>query len=150
MKFKCVKYPAFPKIQHFVGKHQLVPEITVGIFNKSDYKKFMYIRALVDSGASFSIFPAEVGEVLGLDIENEYEVPIQGIQKNIFKSYLHEIVLEVGGWKFETRACFTRADTVFPVLGRDGFFTLFKITFHMTKAELELKPIAKPVKIDSH
>jgi len=150
MKFKFVKFPPILTQPQHKEKGRLAPIIPVGIFNKSDLNKFIYIRALIDSGAGFSIFPAEIGEAIDLEIENELVVPIQGIYKSTFDSYLHEIILEVGGWKFETYACFCRVETAFPVLGQEGFFNLFKVTLNHSKAEIELKNVVTPIKIDSH
>ena len=149
MKFSFIKFPQIPGLEH-IEKKPLVPIILVSIFNRKDLNRFVNLRALIDSGAGFSIFPAELGRVIGLDIESGIKVPRQGIEQSIFDSYLHEIVLEVGGWKFETHACFTLVETAFPVLGRHGFFNLFKVTLNYSKGEIELKNIVKPIKIDSH
>jgi hypothetical protein len=150
MKFKYNKFPSIFTQPQLKKKGRLVPLIPVGVFNKSDFNKFIYIRALIDSGAGFSIFPAAIGEAIGLEIENELVVPIMGINKSTFDSYLHEVVFEVGGWKYETCTCFCHADTMFPVLGQEGFFSLFKVTLNHSKAEIELKNVVTPIKIDSH
>lgn len=55
---------------------------------------------MIDSGADVSIFPKEIGEKIGLTIKNEREQPLRGIGGSIFKTYLHDIIFEIGGWKF--------------------------------------------------
>jgi len=150
MKFKYTRLPAMPSMAFPGRKSVTIPYIDVGIFNASDPKKFVYIKALVDSGAGVSIFPAAIGNHIGIKVKNDKIQPIQGINMGMIEVYRHDIVLEVGGWKFKTLAFFTYADTAMPVLGQIGFFDLFKVTFNYSKEEIELKNIAKSIKIDSH
>lgn len=75
---------------------------------------------------------------------------IQGIERSIFKTYVHKINLGVGGWQFKTIACFAEKEIFMPVLGRDGFFNLFRVTLNYPKLDIELKHLEKPIKINSH
>lgn len=150
MKFPFIKIPSFSTQKQLKDRDRIAPIISVGLFNKSDLDKFVYIKAMIDSGAGFSIFPSEIGKIIGLEIEKGILVPIQGIHKDTCDTYLHDIVLEVGGWKFATHACFSTKELFSPVLGRDGFFSLFKVTMSYSKAQIELKPIAEPLKINFH
>ena len=64
MKFKYLKFPA-PKETDFFGKTILRPIIPIFL---STNKRTVRYQALIDSGADFCIFDAEVGEYIGLDI----------------------------------------------------------------------------------
>ena len=149
MKFRFVKLPAEPTAAFPNRKSILLPLLPVCIYNANNHAKLFHFRPMVDSGAGVNIFPGEVGQTLGLDIKRGGEQEIEAINGEVFKSYRHEIVLEVGGWKFNSFACFAERD-VFPVLGRDGFFDLFSIKFTYPKAEIELKSLVEPLKIYYH
>jgi len=44
--------------------------IPIGLVNKSNIEKYIDIRAMIDSGANASIFPAIFGKKIGLNIKN--------------------------------------------------------------------------------
>lgn len=150
MKFKFIKCPIEPGPVRQGRKHTLLPIISVGVFNKANTARGTYLRAMIDSGAGCSIFPAALGEAIGLTIENGNKIPITGIEQSTFEGYLHEIILEVGGWQFDSIACFCRRDIAFPVLGREGFFSLFAVIIDFCKEEIELKERVKPVRAGYH
>ena len=97
---------------------------------------------LVDSGAEFCYFHGKIGELLGLKIKEGKEIKSKGITGHQFTAYLHKIKLKIGGWSYEIEVAFSYdLGTPFGILGREGFFNLFKICFHHPKKEIELKPI---------
>lgn len=94
--------------------------------------------ALVDSGATVSIFRAEVALSLGLEIEKGTEIYLGGVGGHI-KGYQHEIQIEVAGKKFVCPIVFSQEYLVsFNLLGRQEFFKRFKITFEEKKNLLKL------------
>jgi len=132
--------PAFPK-RHSI----LAPIIPIRIINKSNKEKYIDIKAMIDSGADVSIFPGVIANKIELDIEKKRTQPIGGIWKTRFDTYLHEIIFEVGGWQFESYACFAFDEVALPILGRDGFFDLFEIKIDYSKEYIELKSKIKPI-----
>ena len=63
----------------------------------ADYKgKTAKIFALLDSGASISIFKPEIAESLGLDIEKGKTTYLGGVGGRI-KGYIHELQLDIAG-----------------------------------------------------
>lgn len=99
-------------------------------------------HVLVDSGADRSLLPAELGEVLGLDIASGQVgkfMGVTGVEKDYF---LHEIDISVGGHRFSTEVAFTYAlpSGSIGVVGQYGFFDLFVVKFDLLKEEIELKP----------
>jgi predicted aspartyl protease len=81
----------------------------------------VYVAAKLDTGATNCIFARRHGEQLGLDIESGEEVYV-GTATGRFKTYRHEVTLNVLGYGFDVRVCFAeerhfRRD----VLGRQGF-----------------------------
>lgn len=87
------------------------------------------IRALVDSGASYSVFRAEIANYLDIDIEKGKSIYLEGIGGRIL-GYMHNISIFVGGKLYKCKIIFSRELTVsFNILGRDNFFIPFLITF---------------------
>lgn len=145
MKFSFIRIPTKPT-PAFPNKYSfLAPILPVRIINKSNLEKYIDIKALVDSGAEASIFPAAIAKKLDLKINKERIQPIIGIVGQAFKTYLHDIILEVGGWQFNSYACFSFSNIFYPVLGRDGFFNLFEIKIDYLKEIIELNPKVKPL-----
>ncbi len=93
-------------------------------------KKIEAFKALVDSGASFSIFRAEVADRLGVKIEKGKPIYLTGIAGRIL-GYLHKMPVEVGNKKFSCKVIFSKEYTIsLNLLGRDNFFLPFLITFN--------------------
>lgn len=55
------------------------------------------------------MFEAEIGELLGLEIEKGERQPIAGIVEGAKREYfLHDIEIDIGGWPRNIRAGFMR------------------------------------------
>lgn len=138
MKFKYRKVPAntskaFPQRNFF-----LRPIIPISISFKD---KSIRYEALVDSGADYNIFPAELGRILGIIIEKGDLNPVMGVSGNGIPVYFHKLDIEVGGWRYNVDIGF--ADNINQnqgILGQKGFFDLFKISFEYMKEDLEILP----------
>lgn len=136
MKFPYHKILAPARNGKGAKKAQLTPYIKIGIFNK---EKYTYTLALIDSGAQHCLFPAEIGEVIGLEnIERGHKIDFVGIAQRAISFYLHNIEIEIGGHKFPCEVCFSRDYEGPPLLGQYGFFSLFKVIFNFQKEEIEL------------
>ncbi|MEK9143647.1 MAG: retropepsin-like aspartic protease [Patescibacteria group bacterium] len=113
----------FPVIDFFVSKN----DRTARIF------------ALVDSGATVSIFREDVAEQLGVTIENGKETYLGGVGGRI-KGYIHTLDVEIAGKRFLCPVVFSREYLVsFNLLGREAFFRQFKIVFKEKKNLLALE-----------
>lgn len=93
-------------------------------------KRTLLIVALVDSGAIFSLFKAQIAEILGIALEKGKKLELSGIGGKI-KGYLHLVPVRVNGVKFECKIIFSKemAENI-NLLGRDNFFLPFLITFN--------------------
>lgn len=97
------------------------------------------IYALVDSGATVSIFKEDVAEQLHLTIEQGKEMYLGGVGGRI-KGYLHQLKMEVAGKKFTCPIVFSREYLVsFNLLGREVFFKKFRIIFEEKNNRLRLE-----------
>ena len=100
--------------------------------------------ALVDSGADFCIFDAEIGELLGIDVRSGRKEKFGGIQSvGAGNAYLHSVVLNIGGWLYKTKVSFSydMAPHGHGILGQKGFFDIFKVKFDLSKESIELTEI---------
>ena len=95
--------------------------------------------ALIDSGATVSIFKKEVAEKLRITIEKGKEIYLGGVGGHI-KGYVHKLEVEIAGKKFPCPIVFSREYLVsFNLLGRQEFFNKFKIIFEEKQNRLKLE-----------
>jgi len=119
-------------------------------FNGSDYfpviplvfiigGKRIRSQALVDSGATISIFGEEVAETLGIEIEKGEQTMLGGVGGRIV-GYIHTLPIRVAGKEFLCPIVFSREYLVsFNLLGREEFFKRFSITFEEKKNSVKLE-----------
>ena len=97
------------------------------------------VLALVDSGAADCIFPASLGEVLGIDVSSgrQYEFYSFNLEPTI--GFVHTVNLQVQGFPHwvEIDAIFI-ASEVMPILGQSGFFENYQIVFERFRRQFEV------------
>lgn len=97
--------------------------------------KFLSLKALVDSGASYSVFRPEIARYLGITIEQGKPIYLEGIGGRIL-GYLHTVLIQVAKKKFRCKIIFSNELRVsFNLIGRDDFFGRFLITFNEKRLE---------------
>jgi hypothetical protein len=86
-------------------------------------------------------FRYEIAEYFGIDPETGLQNQIKGIS-GTWTTYVHGgFEIEVGGFIIPMRvAFFKNAPEECGILGREGFFDFFKVTFDEAKRIVELKP----------
>lgn len=123
----------FPYVQKAANFY---PAIDIKLFGR---KESITVKALIDSGASFSVFRPEIAEQIGVNIESGKRLYLEGIGGRIL-GYIHKVPVKVGNKRFNCRIVFSREFTVsFNLLGRDNFFTKFLITFDENNKEVILE-----------
>ena len=112
---------------------QFFPVIEIELINRLQSLK---VRALIDSGASFSVFRPEIAETLGIKIEEGKVIYLSGIGGRIL-GYLHTVKVALGKKVFPCKIVFSLEFTVsFNLLGRNNFFIPFTITFLEKKKKI--------------
>ena len=102
-------------------------------------KKHLNTLALVDSGASISLFKPEIATQLGIRIEKGKEILLEGISGKI-SIYLHQVSFQVGEKRFVATIGFSEEYTAsFNLIGRKDFFTYFLITFDERRQRIKLE-----------
>lgn len=86
-------------------------------------------EALIDSGATRTLLHADIAAHLGLDIKAGQKETTQGIG-GTESVYLHEINLYLPGGPINTKVGFTENLPIAGLLGMNGFFEFFRVTFH--------------------
>ncbi len=130
---KVIRQSVFPYQKNSQG--QFFPIIPVTL---SFQKKKADTSALIDSGATVSIFKDDIAELLEIKIEKGEEIFLGGVGGRI-KGYIHKLKVEIAGRKFSIPIVFSYEYLVsLNLLGRDSFFDKFLITFNEKDKQMQL------------
>lgn len=138
MKFNYFKFPLKSR-SDFFGTSILKPIIPIELSHSNQRLRY---AALIDSGADFCIFDGELAELLGINLYSGKREYFGGIQEaGAGEAYLHEVVLNIGGWKHKIIVGFSNdiAKSGYGILGQKSFFDIFVVKFDLLKEEIELK-----------
>ena len=126
-----VPYKKFPD-PSVSGGVSYYAAIAVGISspgkNSPRSKRF---EAIIDSGASNCIFHSNLGTAIGLDVPKGEPLRTLGVAGPT-SVYLHDIFLYVPDGVLAIRAGFSSELPIAGLLGMNGFFDSFRITFDPT------------------
>ncbi|MBI3103631.1 hypothetical protein HYZ05_01700 [Candidatus Daviesbacteria bacterium] len=111
-----------PKGQKFIQSYLPLIPIKVAKPNGQISPPF---DALLDSGSDRNLFPMSLSKYLGIVFEKMKPGKIYGIGKNPINAYPARITLWLGNKSYETETDFSIQQNI-PILGRQGFFDLFK------------------------
>ena len=104
-------------------------------------KLVLKTEALVDSGANISVFSSDIADYLGLELIKGKQIYLQGIGGRIV-GYIHKVKINVANVSFLCPIVFSaELITSFNILGREGFFKKFIISFDELHHTLSLKLI---------
>ncbi|MBI3321483.1 MAG: hypothetical protein HYZ91_04355 [Candidatus Omnitrophica bacterium] len=93
--------------------------------------RWVYLQAYVDSGASWSVFHADVAQLLGTKLNRAKRRYIALGNGSVLPIYLQHIKVRFAGSEFLVPAGFSDALRMgFNLMGRAGFFTRFAMCFN--------------------
>jgi len=122
---------------YFKKDKQYYPVIDIVL--RGPTNKTIHLKALVDSGASFSVFRPEVAHYLGISLEKGKKIYLTGIGGKIL-GYLHTLSITIGKKTFMCKIVFSLEFNVsLNLLGRDNFFTPFVISFIEKKRKIVIE-----------
>lgn len=108
----------------WLGHSYYTPEVVLSM-KAADGTDFNMVTE-VDSGASISLMPREIADVIGLDWESGEPIGLQGVGGASFIAYVHEVPCTVAGANFTIPIAFPQdigEDYQFPpLLGRLGLY----------------------------
>ena len=92
--------------------------------------RWVVCEAYIDSGATYSIFHADIAEQLGLDYKKGRRILVKVGDGGLIPVYLHKLPVKFANVKFNAPLGFSENLGVgFNLLGRIGFFDRFRICF---------------------
>jgi len=95
-------------------------------------------EAIIDSGATRCMFHSDIGQFLGLNLRSGEKEITQGIG-GLSDTYLHDIVLFIPGGPVTIKAAFKEELPIAALLGMNGFFQHFIITFNQSALVCDLE-----------
>jgi hypothetical protein len=95
-------------------------------------------EAIIDSGASRCVFHGDIGRLIGLDIRSGNREAVQGIG-GLADTFLHDIALHAPGGPILIKAAFQENLSIAGLLGMNGFFEHFRITFDTSALTCEIE-----------
>ncbi len=98
------------------------------------------IECMIDSGASSCLFHADIARFLGLDLKSGVRRMTNGIG-GLEETWVHDILLFLPGGPVKISAGFKENLTVAGLLGMQGFFEHFTITFDPSQKQCILERI---------
>jgi predicted aspartyl protease len=104
------------------------------------------VEAYVDTGATYSVFTAQVADRLGLSYRTGRKVYVQVGDVGFIPVYLHDLEIQIGKHRVVVPLGFSgKLGISFNLLGRTGIFDFFKVCFDerdfvVTFTQYELQP----------
>jgi len=117
-----------------------MPEMWVTISGENGSRQ---ARALIDSGASLSVADIGVAENIGAVLDKENGIYLGGITFGVReRAYPARVKIKLKGLEeIETTVYFGKISKAYTlILGQDGFFDRFTITFQKKKDTFDIKP----------
>lgn len=118
-------------------KYLLRPIIPVSLQFKD---KSIHYEALIDTGADFCIFPIELANTLGINLNLDRIIYFSGIGGQPLKGFITDVILRVGEINISTKIVFAESGST-RVLGQRGFFDHFDVKLSYQKQEIEIMPL---------
>lgn len=130
---------AFPYLNDATGRAAPIVYLQVWTGNR-----WLYLQAYVDSGASWSIFHADVAQLLGIKLSRSPRRYMALGNGSVIPIYLHRVRVRFAGEEFTIPAGFSDALRVgFNLLGRAGLFNRFVMAFNDRAKTLTVSAISR-------
>ena len=104
-------------------------------------ERFVQYQALLDTGADYNVFHADIADYLGINVTKGHVVKISGIAGTSIKGYKHNVILKLASRSADTEIVFSRhiPDHAIAVLGNQGFFNHFSVTFNYKSRTITIR-----------
>lgn len=119
------------------------PIIPITIFNETKTSSLKDTLVLLDSWAVLSVFDIEIAQDLKIDLSKAQEEEFTAIGGTVVTVKLKNIPIQINGdtESFEIPVGFMKDAGGENILGQEGFFDKFSITFERSKREIEIKRV---------
>lgn len=96
------------------------------------------MEALIDAGATVSIFKFDVFETLGIRIVDCKRIPLKGVGGSV-TAYAYQVTLIVGNKTIKTEVAFSKElEMAINVIGREGVFENFIVCYNDKEKKVSL------------
>lgn len=138
MNFAYKKIPIIDFVKKQVVDHVYRPIIKIGIRGRST----VYYEVLIDSGADDSIFPEDLAQIAGIELDKNNYKEFNGLGGGKVRGYKNKnvVILNLGGHEFPSDLYFCKEFSGNGILGQRGFFNKFRIRFAYSKKKIEIIP----------
>lgn len=120
-------------------KYILRPIIPVSL--KYEDKSIHY-EALIDTGADFCIFPIELANTLGINLNPRRIIYFSGVEGEPLKGFISDVIFSIGEINIHTKIVFSESGST-RILGQKGFFDHFDVKFSYQKQIIQIEPLTK-------
>lgn len=138
MNFTYKKIPIIDIVKRQVIDYVYRPIIKIGIRGKTaiDYE------VLIDSGADDSVFPEDLAQIAGIELDKSSYKEFKGLGGGSVKGYRNKnvVILNLGGHEFSADFYFCKGFVGHGILGQRGFFNKFRVRFLYSKKRIEIDP----------
>ena len=129
----------FPYLRDASGHHAPIVYLQVWSANR-----WLYLQAYVDSGAAWTIFHADVAQLLGLKPSARHRRYMALGNGSVIPVFLHRVRVRFAGAEFAIPVGFSDALKVgFNLLGRAGVFARFLMCFNDRARVLTAAPLGR-------
>ncbi len=112
---------------YMAWRGQYIPMIPIELITKLDRIR---THVMVDSGATYSIFHADIAEGLGLTLDKGEIIHPLIVDGKAIPVYLHTVTVRLGEEEFKARIGFSdKVGVEFNLLGRRDIFDRFTVSF---------------------
>lgn len=123
-----------------IGRNNIVIRRPVAdVFLRAKNGNWIEFHPYIDSGADVTLIPLSLGKLLGLDATKGEIERIGGISGSIPVVYL-PVRIRIGTVELPIKLGWALVERVPPLLGRDGVFDRFEITFRQRVGEILFNP----------
>ena len=115
------------------------PLVQVRLSYPKTHKVTDSIWALIDSGADVCFCQKDIGIWLGINFKNKKDVSFKAANKQEFTAVNEILNIHVSGKRYNCTFYFA-SELAYPIiLGQNGFFNHFKVSFDLRNKEIEMK-----------
>ncbi len=131
-----IEFPIITKRTNF----GLVPDvfIPVKVLTKYGYQS---MRFILDTGADFTMLPLHMAELMDIDLKQCPQGISYGIEGQGVRIFMAPIQIKIGPVKLKVRCLFSQREDTPYLLGRADLFSVFKLTFDLSKNKIKLSQI---------
>ena len=113
------------------GNLSIFPAVTIQISSKDGEE--LSLVALIDSGATISGMPKHIASFLGINLKKGKPLRVFGVHGKYIRAWRHDVSAQIGKNIFKLPVAFLDDEHAPRVLGREGIFDRFTVTFAETK-----------------